>query len=217
MPVVKNACAGPVGAFYDWWIERERVAAVVGRVMWGIDTRPMYVTMRKALARAPDGATIVDAPCGGGVAFRALRPDQRVRYVAADLDERMLERARHRADLLGLPQIELLEADMRKLPLEDESAELCLTYGGLHMIDDPEVALSEMARCLRPGGEIVGTTFLAGGSRRKRLLFAAGGRSGHAVPEGTSDDLARWLSDAGFGETDVSGDEGFASFTGRKL
>jgi ubiquinone/menaquinone biosynthesis C-methylase UbiE len=214
---VKNACAGPFGAFYDWWIERERVAAVVGRVIWGIDTGPMYTSMREAITAIPGAATIIDVPCGGGVAFRALRPTQRVRYVAADLDQRMLERAGHRAERLGLRQVELLEADMRKLPLEDESAELCLTYGGLHMIDDPKVALREMARCLRSGGGIVGTTFLVGGSRRKRLLFAAGARSGHAAPKGTADDLARWLSDAGFGEIDVSGDEGFASFAGRKL
>jgi hypothetical protein len=30
MARVENACAGPFGAIYDLWIERERVARVVG-------------------------------------------------------------------------------------------------------------------------------------------------------------------------------------------
>ena len=45
------------------------------------------------LAEAPDGTVILDVPCGGGVAFRGLRPGQRVRYVAADLSPVMLGRA----------------------------------------------------------------------------------------------------------------------------
>ena len=154
MAGVKNACAGPFGAFYDAWIERERVSAVVGRLLWGIDTGPMYKSMREALAEVPDGATVLDVPCGGGVAFRALGREQRVRYLAMDLDQAMLARARRRADRLGLEQIELGSADMRHLPLPDRAADLCLTYSGLHMISDPEVAIAEMARCLRPGGTL---------------------------------------------------------------
>jgi ubiquinone/menaquinone biosynthesis C-methylase UbiE len=128
----------------------------------------------------------------------------------------MLSRAKHRAQRLGLNQVELLSADMRHLPLEDGSADLCLTYSGLHMIPDPQLALTEMARCVRVGGRIVGTTFLAGGSRRKQFLFAMGARTGHASPEITADDLKRWLNDAGFAESEVRADDAFALFTGRR-
>jgi SAM-dependent methyltransferase len=213
---VKNACAGPFGAFYDAWIERERVAAVVGRLLWGIDTGPMYQSMREALAEIPEGATVLDVPCGGGVAFRTLRPDRRVRYLAADLDEAMLARARRRADRLGLNQVEVRSADMRRLPFDDGVADLGFSYSGLHMIPDPELAIAEMARCIRPGGRIVGTTFLAGGSRRKRLLFAAGARTGHAAPDVTTDELTRWLTDAGFADTRLSGANAFLLFSARK-
>jgi SAM-dependent methyltransferase len=216
MAGAKNACAGPFGAFYDAWIERERVAAVVGRVLWGIDTGPMYKSMREALAELPDDATILDVPCGGGVAFRALRPEQRVRYLAADIDEAMLARARRRADRLGLGQVEVLSADMRQLPFDDGVADLGLTYSGLHMIPDPELAIAEMARCIRSGGRIVGTTFLAGGSRRKRLLFAAGARTGHAAPDVTQAELTRWLADAGFTDTRLTGANAFLLFSARK-
>src|SRR3954447_12529586 len=82
-----SACAGPFGAFYDFWIERERVARAVGGTLWGIDVRPMYADMDRIVSGAPDDAVLLDAPCGGGVAFRWLRPAQRVRYIAVDLDE----------------------------------------------------------------------------------------------------------------------------------
>jgi SAM-dependent methyltransferase len=216
MTTVKNACAGPFGAFYEAWIERERVARVVGRLLWGIRTEPMFASMRESLARVPDGATVIDVPCGGGVAFRALGTNQRVRYLAVDLDRSMLDRAGRRAKRLGLDQVELVNADMHSLPFDDGSADLCLSYSGLHMIADPDVALAEMARCLRPGGRIVGTTFLAGGSRRKRLVFALGERTGHAAPHGGATDLERWLGQAGFDEIEISGDEAFALFAGRK-
>lgn len=51
-------------------------------------------------------------PCGGGVAFRALAPDQDVRYTAGDLSEKMLARARRRARGRSPNQIEVLAADM---------------------------------------------------------------------------------------------------------
>jgi ubiquinone/menaquinone biosynthesis C-methylase UbiE len=216
MTAARNACAGPFGAFYEAWIERERVAAVVGRALWGIATGPMFASMREALGRVPDGATVIDVPCGGGVAFRALERHQRVRYLAVDLDETMLRRARRRAARLGLDQVELLAADMRQLPVDDGLADLCLSYSGLHMVPDPDVALAELSRCIRPGGRIVGSTFLAGGTRRKRALFAIGERTGHAAPHGGVADLERWLADAGFGEVDVSGDDAFVLFAGRK-
>jgi SAM-dependent methyltransferase len=214
---VKNACAGPFGAFYEAWIERERVAAVVGRLLWGINTAPMYESMRQALSEVPDGATVLDVPCGGGVAIRALGPEQRVRYLAADLDEAMLVRARRRAARLGLGQVEILSADMRALPFEDGVADLGFTYSGLHMIEDPQVAIAEMARCIRSGGRIVGTTFLAGGGLRKRLLFAAGARTGHAAPDIWPVELTRLLTDAGFTDIRLSGGaDAFLLFSARR-
>ena len=35
---VPNSCAGPFGAFYDFYIERPRLVSVIGRAVWGIDS-----------------------------------------------------------------------------------------------------------------------------------------------------------------------------------
>lgn len=216
MPAVENACAGPFGALYDFWIERERVARVVGALLWGIDPRPMFASMRAAIAGAPDDSTILDAPCGGGVAFRALHPDRRLRYLALDLDDAMLARARRRAAALRLPQIEFVAADMRRLPFEDDIVDVCLSYGGLHMIPDAGLALSEIARCLRPGGELFGTTFLADGPLRQRAIFGLGYLTGHVVPSGSARDLERWLELAQLVDVEVGPRRGHALFRARK-
>jgi ubiquinone/menaquinone biosynthesis C-methylase UbiE len=169
----------------------------------------------EAIGRVSDGATILDVPCGGGVAFRALRPDQDVRYVAADLSERMLERAQRRAKERSLHRVEFALADMCALPFADEQADLFLSYSGLHMLEDPERAVREIGRCLKPGGELVGTSLLAGGSRRQRTLFGVGRRFGYPTPP-SGHDLSRWLMAAGIAEPTIELQRSFAVFGGRK-
>ena len=211
---VPNVCAGPFGALYDFYIERPRLMRAVGRTMWGIDASVIYAAM-KPIGEAAPGAVIVDVPCGGGVAFRALRRDQDVRYLAADLDPKMLRRARRRAEKKGLHQVELLEADMVDLPFADGEVDLFLSFSGLHMIPDPERAVAEIGRCLKPGGKVVGTTFFSGGSRRARLIFKAGSYRGHALPP-HRDRLLAWLEAAGLVEAQLGPEPGFTSFEAKK-
>lgn len=213
----RNVCAGPFGAFYDFYIERPRLAQAIGRTVWGIDIAPLYASMA-AVAALPDGATVIDAPCGGGVALRALRPRQRVRWTAVDIDPAMLARFQRRVQERALDpaSFKLVEADMRKLPLPDASADLCLSYSGLHMVADPAVAVVEIARCLKPGGELIGSTFLADGARRQRLLLGHGERTGQNGPLGTAAELRQWLQDAGIVDVSIAPARGFAVFRGRR-
>jgi ubiquinone/menaquinone biosynthesis C-methylase UbiE len=209
-----NFCAGPFGAVYDFYIERPWLARAIGRFLWGIDSSVLYASM-EPIRRAAAGATVVDVPCGGGVAFRALRREQEVRYIAADLSPEMLTRAERRARERGLTQIEFLVADMTALPLADGEADLLCSYSGLHMLDDPERAVVEIARCLKPGGELVGTAFFSDGGRRARRLQELGARNGHPLPPGR-DDLRRWLESAGLIEARIGPQPGFAAFGARK-
>jgi ubiquinone/menaquinone biosynthesis C-methylase UbiE len=102
---------------------------------------------------------------------------------------------------------------MRALPLEDASADAVLSYSGLHMIHAPEGAIAEAVRVLKPGGLLLGSTFVAEGGRRQRALFAAGARSGHATAPARAD-LTAWLED-GLVEVSVEG-SGFVVFAGVK-
>ena len=209
-----NQCAGPFGALYDVYIDRPWLASPIGRLIWGIDVRPMYASMA-ALRTLPPGTTVVDVPSGGGVALRELVPGQDVRFIAVDASPAMLDRLRAKAAKRGLTQVETVEADMRALPLPDASADLVCSYSGLHMINAPETAIEEFVRVLKPGGRLLGSSFTETGARRKRQLFRAGERRGHAVPPRDGATLRRLLEGAGLRDVELDGD-GFVVFSARR-
>jgi ubiquinone/menaquinone biosynthesis C-methylase UbiE len=205
--------ASPFGAVYDFYMRREWLSRVVARLAWHSDIRPFYASMA-AIPAVPDGCTIVDAPCGSGVALRALRPGQRVRYLGYDLSPQMLQRARRRAEKLGLDQIELAEADAESLPFPEGGADLFLSYFGLHCVPDPAAALREASRCLRPNGRIVGSTIVLGNRPLDRIRVRPG--AGAYGPVGTKRDLHGWLTDAGLAEIALEVRGVFAYFEARK-
>jgi SAM-dependent methyltransferase len=214
MAEAKNQCATSFGGLYEFYIERPWLTRAIGRCVWGVDVAGMYASM-EVISRQADGSTVVDVPCGGGLALRGLRSAQEVRYIAIDIAPDMLARTRAKAAARGVRSVETVEADMRRLPLPEASADLLCTYSGLHMINDPETAIAEFARVLKPGGRLVGSSFVAEGSRRTRLLFAAGARRGLAVPPADGATIARWLAAAGLTDVELSG-RGFIVFQARR-
>ena len=204
---------GPFGRVYGFYMERERLSRVIAARVWGGDVRPYYASMR-VIGETPPAGVIVDAPCGAGVAFRALRPGQRVLYVALDLSPRMLELARRRARELKLAQVEFVEGDAQSLPVEDGGVDLFLSYFGLHCFPDPRAALAEVARVLRPGGRVVGGMITRGHTLRHRLLVRPG-RGGFG-PGGTVHDLREWLAGAGLCDAAVEDSGLLAYFDARK-
>lgn len=193
--------ASPFGVAFSTYMERPRLSRLIARTFWGSDVRPYYESMA-AIAQAPDGGTIVDCPCGAGPAFRGLQPGQQIRYLAVDLSPSMLRRARRRVLARSLSQVEFLEADATEIPLPDGSADLFLSYWGLHCFDDPTAALREAGRVLKPGGRLVGSTFVLDGSNLRGRLLVKPGRGDFGNP-GTTKDVVRWLAEAGFAEPEL--------------
>jgi len=188
--------ASPFGAAFSAYMERPRLSRLIAKLFWGSDVRPYYASMA-AVAQVPEGGTVVDCPCGAGPAFRGLEPGRAVRYLAVDLSPSMLRRAQRRADARALSGVEIIQADATTIPLPDDSADLVLSYWGLHCFDDPAAALREAGRILKPGGRLVGSTFVLGGSRRRGRLLVKPGRGDFGNP-GTAGETVRWLEEAGF-------------------
>ena len=195
---------GAFGRIYSFVMEPPWLGCAVFAAYWGGDARPFYESM-SAIGKLPDGALIVDAPCGAGVAFARLSPHHKLRYLALDTSPLMLQRARRRARSLGLAQINFIEGDAERMPLANGSVDLFLSYWGLHCMPHPDVAVREVARSLRRGGRVIGAMVCRGPSLRQRLIM----RPGNTVfgPGGTADELARWLAVAGLTQTrlEVSG------------
>ena len=129
---------------------------------------------------------MLDIPCGGGPALRGLRQGQHVRYVAADISPDMLARARRQASALGRDDIEFAEADIERMPFGDGEFDLCLCFNGLHCLPDPAAAVREIARCLTPGGRLVGDAVVRGAGSRQDLVIAACRRAGLFGPGGSA-------------------------------
>jgi SAM-dependent methyltransferase len=181
---------GRFGAVYAAYMERPWLGRAISRLVWGSDLRPYYRSM-EAIGTLPPGSTVVDVPCGAGPAFRAIRPDQDVHYLAGDLSPRMLALAQRNARRRGLAQVELFEADLQ----------------------DPARALAEAHRCLRPGGLIVGASIVSGPRLRQRLLVRPD-RGAFGRVE-TAAGLERRLAEGGFEEIELERNGLIAYFRAR--
>jgi SAM-dependent methyltransferase len=184
------------GAAYDYVAEREWLARPGGLALWSTDTRLLFENIR-TVGQLPDGSAVLDIPCGGGLAFRGLRDGQRVRYVAADISPDMLARARRKAAAMERNDIEFIEADIQHMPFNDGEFDLCLCFNGLHCLPDPVAAVREIARCLAPGGRLIGDAVVRGAGFRQDVTFKVIRWAGLFGPGGCADDVRAWLDGAG--------------------
>jgi len=188
--------ASPFGVFYSAYMERPRISRIVSRTVFGGATAPYYESMG-SVSEVPDGGLLVDCPCGAGPVLRALPRYRGLRYVGVDLSPSMLRRARKRSATRRLDGIELIESDATEIPVATGSADLFLSYWGLHCFPDPPAALAEAARVLRPGGRLVGSSFTQGRDTiRQRLLIRP--HTTDFGPIGTYAEQSHWLEQAGF-------------------
>ena len=119
------------------------------------------------------GMTHLDVAGGtGDVAFRVLRALQRAerraeidgqvldassrgKVIVSDINPAMLREGMKRATTRGLAQdqLEWLEGNAERLPVEDESVDVYTIAFGLRNVTDTRAAIADAYRCLKPGGK----------------------------------------------------------------
>lgn len=142
-------------------VEQERTPWSTNAQFWvtiirtKIDRYRTELTDRAVLDAAGNLANrdVLDVGCGEGYLVREVeRRGARVQGV--DLCPELVRAARDENDRLGL-HAQFHEADMRTLPLRDNSVDLVLANHSINEVPDPEAAIIEMARVLRPGGRAI--------------------------------------------------------------
>ena len=117
---------------------------------------PVFERGRRAAILAADrvGGRILEVGVGTGISL----PDysRNSRLYGVDISGAMLGKARERVIELGLNNVEGLEVmDAEHLKFPDASFDVVVAQYVITAVPDPEAALDEFARVLRPGGEIV--------------------------------------------------------------
>lgn len=99
------------------------------------------------------GLDVLDVGCGDG-ALMADLCHKGAKVTGIDPDEAMLAAAQRRADVSGLA-FSVLPGTAEALPFADCSFDRVVAITVLCFIDRPDAAIAELARVLRPGGQII--------------------------------------------------------------
>lgn len=126
-------------------------AKIYDRVYQGMLERPQRESVAAACA---SGRDILEIGVGTGLTLQYFTPESRV--VAVDLSLDMLKMAARKVESQKLDHVlGLMVMDACRLGFADESFDAVTAQFVITLVPDPEQALAEMDRVLKPGGEIV--------------------------------------------------------------
>lgn len=172
---------------------------------WQRQLEPAQTALLK-VAALTRGERVLDVACGTGlVTLRAAAAvDADGHVLGTDISEDMVAAAREAARRKGVANVSFARMDAEALGAEDASFDVALCALGLMYAPDPERAVAEMHRVLRPGGRGVAAVW---GERRNcgwaEIFPIVDARVQSEVcpmffRTGTGDCLARAFAAAGF-------------------
>ena len=108
------------------------------------------------LAEIPQGTTVLDLGCGGGLdsilATRRTGPQGQV--FAVDFSPAMLKCAKQGLLEAGINNVRIYSADAERLPIDDNSVDVALANGIFNLNPNRSRIFSELARVVKPGGSV---------------------------------------------------------------
>jgi ubiquinone/menaquinone biosynthesis C-methylase UbiE/predicted transcriptional regulator len=143
-----------------------------------------------ALAALADREWVVgDLGCGTGQVSAALAPFVG-RIIAVDSSAAMLQAAKRR--LAGFDNIDLRRGELETLPIDDDRLDVAALMLVLHHVPEPELAVADVARVLKPGGRVIIGDMLPHDRESYRQQM------GHAWLGFSEDAMTRMLTNTGF-------------------
>src|SRR5580658_7634183 len=151
----------PESGHADPAMDRDQVVEAYGRwaPVYDIVFGPVFRQGRRAAVKAAEavGGRILEVGVGTGLSLGDYGGGSRV--VGIDISEPMLKKARKRVETRRLTNVEALEVmDAERLAIPDASFDVVVAQYVVTAIPNPERALAEFVRVVRPGGEIILTT-----------------------------------------------------------
>ena len=165
---------------------------------------PVFLNGRRAAAKAAHevGGRILEIGVGTGLSFDDY--DHTTEITGIDISEPMIARARERLAKGRYPFVkELRVMDANRLDYPDASFDCVVGQFVITLVDNPEQVLSECARVLRPGGQIILVNHLyseKGLAAAVERLLAQKARKLGLRPEFPFQRLADWAHNHGGAE-----------------
>jgi SAM-dependent methyltransferase len=102
------------------------------------------------------GSVVLDLGCGAGtdLLIAAQNTGSGGRAIGVDMTSAMLERAAASAREMGLANVQVHEALIETLPIDDASVDVVISNGVIDLVPDKEAVFAEIDRVLRPGGRL---------------------------------------------------------------
>jgi ArsR family transcriptional regulator len=130
-----------------------------------------------------------DLGCGAGHISEALAPCV-ARVIAVDESGPMLGAAKLRLD--PFENVDLRPGTVESLPIDDDSLDAAVLFLVAHFITDPEKAMREIRRVIKPGGRLLIVDLMS----HDRVEYVV--QLGHVWQGFDADQMKAWLTDAGF-------------------
>ena len=165
--IVKLAGATPL-EFDREMVERayDRWAPIYDLVFGGVFGKGRQAAI---LATNSIGGRVLEVGVGTGISLPQYAPH--VRIFGTDISEAMLSKARQRVKELRLKNVEgLAVMDAEKLEFPDNSFDVVMAQYVVTAVPNPEAALHEFARVLRPGGEIILLSRVSADAGMRRVI-----------------------------------------------
>jgi ubiquinone/menaquinone biosynthesis C-methylase UbiE len=141
-----------------WWWRKNPSACPYGQRYW-VEAPHPFITrerLRETLAPQP-GERVLEIGPGTGYYTLDLAewvgPDGTVEIF--DLQQEFLDHTLRRAAERGLSNLRPTRGDAQALPYEDDSMDAVVLVAVLGEIPNPDAAMRQIARVLRPGGRVV--------------------------------------------------------------
>ena len=161
---------GKEATFYDGMITCSTIpGSAVCKIVWNMNKEVNTRYLEMALSGIPESFSgrVLEVPVGTGVltmpVYKTL-PDAEIHCLDYSAD--MMATAQHRADNMGIGNIQFRQGDVGALPYEDDSFDLVLSLNGFHAFPDKEAAYRQIYRVLKPGGIFCGCFYIKGENKR---------------------------------------------------
>ena len=178
--------------FWNRWAKRYDTAMSNGRKTY----ENLIGRMKKVLTR---NMTVLELACGTGLLSVRLAGSVKM-LEATDFSEEMIRQAKTN---MHSSRLHFSVQDATRLPYALETFDAVVISIALHIMPDPEKALSEIRRVLKPDGILIAPTFTAAdrllGRFKIRMMELSGFKVFH---KWTPEEYIKFLENHGFTVTD---------------